>query len=231
VLRRRPSAPLVVALLALFIAVGGPAQAARLIGSKDVANRSLKTEDLSRKTVRTLKETPRRSVGARQLRNGAVTTATLRDGAVTPVKIAPAAVGSGQLAQDAVGTREIRTGGVGSAQIADGSVTGAKVADGTFDARDVARFSRRFRVSVPIVPSQECWSGEPVGLAAEQAGADISGDLVLVTPDASWPERSLAFSVRGSASRSRFVLAGCNVTRTATTAVDVGFRYVVIDLP
>jgi hypothetical protein len=221
----------VIALLALFVAVGGPAEAARLIGSKDVRNRSLKTEDLTRKAVKTLQKTPRRSVGERQLRTGAVTTSKLRDGAVTPVKIVPAAVGSDQLAPGAVGSRELRPGGVGSSQIADGSVTGAKLADGSLDARDVARFSGRFRVSLPAVASQECWSGEPVGLAPEQAGADISGDLVIVTPDASWPERSLAFTVRGSASRSRFVLAGCNATKAATTAIEVGFRYVVIDLP
>lgn len=228
--RRRPSAALVVALLALFVAVGGPAEAARLIGSKDVENRSLKTEDLSRKAVRTLQTTPRRSVGERQLRNGTVATAKLRDGAVTPVKIAPAAVGSDQLAPGAVGSRELRPGGVGSAQIADGSVTGAKLADGSLDARDVARFSGRFRVTVPAVAKHTCWSGEPVGLAPEQAGSDISGDLVLVTPDSSWPERSLAFTVRGSANRSRFVLAGCNATEAATTEIEVGFRYVVIDL-
>ena len=77
----------------------------------------------------------------------------------------------------------------GSAQIADGAVTGAKVADGSLDARDTARFSGRFRVTVPAVGARDCWSGEPVGLAAEQAGADISGDLVLATPDSSWPER------------------------------------------
>lgn len=229
--RRRPSAALVIALLALFVAVGGPAQAARLIGSSDVANRSLKTEDLTRKAVKTLQRTPRRSVGERQLRNGAVTTPKLRDGAVTPVKIAPAAVGSDQLAPGAVGSRELRAGGVGSSQIADGAVTGAKVADGSLDARDSARFWGRFRVSVPKVVHGTCWSGEPVGLAPEQAGADIAGDLVLVTPDASWPERSLAFTVRGSATRSRFVLAGCNVTASDTDPVEVGFRYVVIDLP
>ena len=230
-LRRRPSAALVVALLALFVAVGGPAEAARLIGSKDVENRSLKTEDLSRKAVKTLQTTPRRSVGERQLRNGGVTTAKLRDGAITPVKLAPAAIGSDQLAPGAVGSRELRPGGVGSPQIADGVVTGAKVADGSLDARDTARFSGRFRVSVPAVEPRECWSGEPVGLAPEQAGADIAGDLVLATPDSAWPERSLAFTVRGSAGRSRFVLAGCNVTTVKTDAVDVGFRYAVIDLP
>ena len=230
-LRRRPSPALLIALLALFVAVGGPAEAARLIGSKDVKNGSLKAEDLSRKAVKTLQTTPRRSVGERQLRDGAVTNAKLRDGAVTPVKIAPAAVGSAQLAVDAVGTRELRAGAAGSVQIADGAVTGAKVADGALDARDVARYSGRFRVTVPAVAPRECWSGEPVGLAPEQAGADVSGDLVLVTPDSSWPERTLAFTVRGSANRSRFVLAGCNATSAASTEVEVGFRYAVIDLP
>jgi hypothetical protein len=230
-LRRRPSAALIVALLALFVAVGGPAEAARLIGSKDVRNGSLKTEDLSRKAVKSLRATPRRSVGERQLRDGAVASAKLRDGAVTPVKIAPAAVGSAQLAVDAVGTRELRAGAAGSVQIADGAVTGAKVADGSLDARDTARFAGRFRVTVPLVKARECWSGEPVGLAPEQAGADIAGDLVLVTPDSSWPERSLAFTVRGSANRSRFVLAGCNATAADSAEVEVGFRYVVLDLP
>ena len=230
-LRRRPSAALIVALLALFVAVGGPAEAARLIGSKDVRNGSLKTEDLSRKAVKSLRATPRRSVGERQLRDGAVASAKLRDGAVTPVKIAPAAVGSAQLAVDAVGTRELRAGAAGSVQIADGAVTGAKVADGSLDARDVARHSGRFRVTVPAVAARECWSGEPVGLAPEAAGTDISGDLVIVTPDSSWPERSLAFTVRGSANRSRFVLAGCNATAAASAEVEVGFRYAVIDLP
>ena len=228
---RRPSAAIVVALLALFVAVGGPAEAARLIGSDDVKNRSLKTEDLSKKAVKTLQATPRRSVGERQLRDGAVATAELRDGAVTPVKLAPSAVGSAQLAPDAVGTRELRAGAAGSAQIADGAVTGAKIADGSLDSRDTSRYSGRFRVTVPSVPSKACWSGEPVGLAPEQAGADISGDLVLATPDSSWPERALAFTVRGSANRSRFVLAGCNVTDSATGEVEVGFRFVVVDLP
>jgi hypothetical protein len=230
-LRRRPSAALGVALLALFVALGGPAQAARLIDSKDVKNHSLKTEDLSKKAVKTLQKTPQRSVGEPELRDDGVATAKLRDGAVTPVKLAPAAIGSAQLAPDAVGTRELRAGGVGSAQIADGAVTSAKLADGSLDARDTTRFSGRFRVLVPAVAGRDCWSGEPVGLAPEQAGADISGDLVLVTPDQSWPERSLAFTVRGSANRARFVLAGCNATPNASSEVEVGFRYVVIDLP
>jgi len=231
VLKRRPSGALVIALLALFVALGGPAEAKRLISGKQVKDRSLQTRDLSRKAIRTLRATPRASVGERALAGAAVTNPKLRDGAVTAVKLAPASVGAAQLAPGAVGPRELRPGAAGPAQIADGAVNGAKVADGSLDSRDVARFSGRFRITVPAVPGHECWSGEPVGLAAEQADADISADLVLATPNEAFPERELAFTVRNSANRSRFVLAGCNATGRESKPAEVGFRYAVINLP
>ena len=229
--KRRPSAALAIALLALFVALGGPAEARKLLRSKDVKDSSLQTRDLSKRAVKTLRTTPRGSVGQAALADGAVTTAKLADSSVTAFKLTPSAVGSTQLAPSAVGTRELRPGAVTGAQIADGAATGSEVADGSLDARDVARFSGRFRVTLPAVPARSCWSGEPVGLAAEDAGADIAGDLVLVTPDHSWPERQLSFTVRNSANRSRFVLAGCNATGDPAAPVDVGFRYVVLDLP
>jgi hypothetical protein len=179
----------------------------------------------------TLQPTPPGWLGPPPPPDAGVTTAKLRDGAVTAVKVAPATIGGSQLAPGAVGGRELRAGAAGPAQLADGAVSGPKVADGSLDARDVARFSGRFRVTVPAVLPRTCWSGEPVGLAPEQANADIAGDLVLATPDSAWPERQLAFTVRGSANRSRFVLAGCNATDTKTDELEAGFRYVVIDLP
>jgi hypothetical protein len=230
--KHRSSAALVVALIALFVALGGPAEAQRLLTGGDVKNRSLQTKDLSRKAVKQLRTTPNGSVRTRKLANGAVTAVKLADSSVSPSKLVPGAVGSAQLAPGAVGGRELRAGAAGPVQIADGAISGAKVADGSLDSRDVARFSGRFRVTVPVVPERRCWSGEPVGLAPEQADADISGDLVLVTPDASWPEDRLSFTVRNSANRSRFVLAGCNATASGPTPeVEVGFRYAVIDLP
>jgi hypothetical protein len=229
--KHRSSAALVVALIALFVALGGPAEAQRLLTGRDVKNRSLQTKDLSRKAVKQLRTTPNGSIRTRKLANAAVTAVKLADSSVSPAKLAPAAVGSAQLAPGAVGPRELRAGAAGPVQIADGAVNGAKVADGSLDSRDVARFSGRFRVTVPQVNRDQCWSGEPVGLAPEQADADISSDLVVVTPDESWPESQLAFTVRNSANRRRFVLAGCNTTATATTEVEVGFRYMVVDLP
>ena len=205
-MKRRPSFATVVALLALFVALGGPAEAERLIGkgsvtSSAVKDRSLRLQDLSRKTVRQLQTT----------RNNSITEAKLANSSVTPGKLAPAAVGT--------------------AAIADGSVGGVDVANGTLTASDLGRFWGRFRIDVPAVGQGTCWSGEPAGLAPELAGADISQDVVLVTPDSKWPEDRLSFTVRNSANPMRFVLAGCNRTNMDVPAFEVAFRYVIIDLP
>ena len=205
-MKRRPSFATVVALLALFVALGGPAEAQRLIGkssvtSLSVKNRSLKLHDLSRKTVRKL----------RQTRNNSITEAKLANGSVTAGKLAP--------------------GAVGTAAIADRSIVGADIADGALSAAQLGRFWGRFRIDVPAVGDNTCWSGEPAGLTPELAGADISQDVVLVTPDWRWPEDRLSFTVRNSANPMRFVLAGCNRTGSAVPGFEVGFRYVIIDLP
>jgi hypothetical protein len=204
--KRRPSFATAIALLALFLALGGPAEAQRLLGkgsvnSAAVKDRSLKIDDLSRKAVRRL-QTP-------------------RNNSITEAKLANRSVSGGKLAPGAVGT----------VAIADGSILGGDLANGSLTASQIGRFWGRFRITIPAVPPGTCWSGEPAGLTAELAHADISQDVVLVTPDARWPEDRLSFTVRNSANPTRFVLAGCNRTGMRVDSFEVGFRYVVIDLP
>jgi hypothetical protein len=206
--KRRPSFASVIALLALFVALGGPAQAQRLLGKGDVnsravKDRSLKVRDLSKRTVRQLRATP----------NGSVTEAKIRNGAVTPGKLA--------------------AGAVTTPAIADGAVGGVQVANGSLNAADLGRFWGRFRSTIGPIPHGTCWSGEPAGLPPEQAGVDIRNDLVLVQPDDRWLERRITFTVRASSNPTRFVLAACNVGDEASTipAFEVGFRYLIIDLP
>ena len=74
--KRRPSAALVIALLALFVALGGAAEAQRLLTGTDVKNRSLQVKDLSRKAVKQLRATPRRSIRDRALRPALMTDST-----------------------------------------------------------------------------------------------------------------------------------------------------------
>ena len=220
---KRPSFASSVALLALFIALGGPAQAAKFVDGKlrknsvssaTVKNRSLKSADLSRKTVRQLR-TPR---------DGTVTEVKVADRAITPRKLAPGAVGSGTIADRSIASSDIAVGGV----------TGANVADGSLAARDVGSFSGRFELAAPIVvPANSCWSGVPANLAAERARVDISRDVVLVTPDATWPEKTLTLMVKtepAAPKPGRFTLAACNQTGSSTTVTPT-FSYVVLDLP
>ena len=236
-MRRRPSPATLIALVALFVALGGPAQAKRLIDGSDirsgtitsrqVKDRSLRTRDLSRGTVRALVKTP----------DNSVTQAKIVDGAVTSAKLGGASVTAAKLAARSVGSVAIVDGSVGGADLANGAVTGAKVADGSLAAPDVARFAEYFAIAVPAIVPGTCWSGEPQGLAPERQGADISRDLVLITPDQHWDDRHLQLTVRNSTVRSRFVLSICNVVTAAaghpvtTTAGVVGFRYVVLDMP
>jgi hypothetical protein len=229
--RRRPSAAMIVALLALFVALGGPAQAARLINGKllrkgsvsgrAVKDRSLGMRDLSKASIRKLRSTPA----------GSVTEGQLANGAVTPGKLARGAVGSSAIAAGGVSGGNLATGAVGSLQVADNSLTGKDIADGGLSANDIGRFWGQFSVVLPAIPKTRCWSGEPVGLAAERAGANINRDVVLVTPGPQWPNEQLSLTVRQSGNQSRFVLEACNPTLQDFAGATVLFNYVIVDVP
>jgi hypothetical protein len=217
--KRRPSAAMVIALLALFVALGGPAQAARVVKrvtSADVQDGSLKVKDLNRRAVQTLR-TPRDS---------SVTEAKIVNGAVTRNKLGTGAVGSGAIADRSVGASDV---GINA-------ITGTNIADGSLTARELGRYYGSFQLAdpIPALGSGDCWSGVPSGLAAERAGADISQDLVIVTPDASWPQDRLTLTVKVEATvpkKGRFVLAACNVGGGTTTAFKPSFRYLIVDVP
>jgi hypothetical protein len=72
----RPSAAMIVALLALFIALGGVSYGVATIGTGDIKNRAVTTKKLKNGAVTTKK-----------LKNGAVTTKKLRNRAVIGTKV------------------------------------------------------------------------------------------------------------------------------------------------
>jgi hypothetical protein len=239
---RRPSAPLVVALLALFVALGGPAQAAKLIngakikpgtvGSKQIADRSLGLRDLSPRAVKTLRTAPAGSITARTLRDnavdgralaaGSVLTGHVADNGLTAADLGTNAVGSDEIADGAVGPSELRDGGVGAADLADGAVDGRKVADGSLSVRDLARQVGTLRWPVDALGSGECDSAMvPV------SGIQVAGDFLLISPVTAWPT-GLVYAVNGTASETAFKVNVCNRGSQRVEAATYTFNYAVL---
>jgi hypothetical protein len=221
---------MLVALVALFVALGGPAQASRLaratvlakgsVTSRQVRDHSLEVRDLRKGAVRTLERTP----------NGSITEAKIRNGSITPGKLARSSVDSTAIADRSVASGDIALGAVGSLEVRDGSLTGTDVADGSLDAREIARYWGHFTAPMPAILAHTCWEGDPVGLAPERNKADISGDALTVTPVPGWPA-DLTLMARPSTTPSRFTLQACNQTGSPIPAASRTFNYLVINVP
>ncbi len=109
-LRRRigpPSPAMVVALVALFVALGGSAFAVSQVGTKQLKKAAVTTA---------------------KIRNGAVTNAKLGNGSVTGAKVRANSIDGSRLLDGSVGVSKIGAGAIGEAQLLDGSVTEAKIA-------------------------------------------------------------------------------------------------------
>ena len=117
--RRRPSAALVVATVALFLSLGGTSYAAVKAGS--IGNRQLADRAVSASKMRA------DSGGTQALVDGSVRSEDLRNRSVTGAKIA----------LDAVTTQVILDGSIGSQDLAKGSIGTREVADGSLGTQDL----------------------------------------------------------------------------------------------
>ena len=144
---------MVVALIALFVALGGPAQAKRLIDgasirkgtitSKQIKNGSVAKADLTKAAVSSLTATPPSSVRSAQIADGSVLAPDLGARVRGQGQLAPGAVTGSKLAADSVGGGSVANGSLQTVDI--GSFAGSVNVDfGQFDAdRTAARWSRQ----------------------------------------------------------------------------------------
>jgi hypothetical protein len=254
--RRRPSAALVVASLALFVALDGPATAAHFISgstikpssitNKQVRNGTLGVQDLSKSAVKTLRTTPSKSVGATQLRDRAVGTKALADKSVDATKIAPGAVGNshlaaksvdaGKLADGAVGAGQLGTGAVTSNKVADGAIGAAAIADGGLSTRDVGDFYGSVSVPFGDFKTNEC---KVVTVNAQPStpgqNNSIADDIVVASPTTTgWPDPIIITANPGANNTIRIVacrIGGTGVDSDIISAPTTTFYYVGFDTP
>jgi len=170
----------VMSCLALFLALGGAAYAAKTAGT-------VKTKNLANGAVTTPK-----------LRNGAVTTSKLRNGAVIGTKIAPATIGSSQLANGSVRSGQLggqvvtepklKNGAVSESKLGSGSVSSGKLAP-TFLAQLVRNVTYVTETSLNDSENEKNVTAKcPAGKEAIGGGARINSSAkVAVAVNASYP--------------------------------------------
>jgi hypothetical protein len=220
---------MVVALIALFIALGGPAQAKKAINgkllgkdtvtSRAVKNGSLAKADLSKAAVKSLERTPSKSVGSAQIVDGQVLAPDLGAGAVSSTALATGSVTASKLAADSIGGGSVANGSLQTLDI--GSFTGGVLTD----------FEKFVPNGNPLVDRRCQASAAPA--AATGGQPSIADDVVVVTPPSSWPETVVVTGKPGANNTIR-VVACWTGEYPAQDPPDPGptvFRYVTFDSP
>lgn len=126
--RFRPSPALIVAVLALFVALGGVSYAATKIGTAQIKNGAVTAKKLHKKAV-TTKKIKNRAVTELKIAFQAVGTSELADAGVTNSKLADNSVQTGKIADAAVTSTKIADAAITDTKLADGSVTTTKLDD------------------------------------------------------------------------------------------------------
>ena len=109
---RWPSPAMVVALVALFVALGGTSYAVTRIGTKQLKNNA---------------------VTSPKIRNGHVRTADIGDGQVASRDIGDGQVGSGDIGDGQVGGADLAGNSVDSAKVPDNALTAGDIDGGSLD--------------------------------------------------------------------------------------------------
>jgi hypothetical protein len=216
---------MVVALIALFIALGGPAEAKKaLLGkntvtSRTVKNGSLAKADLSKTAIKSLERTPTNSVSSGQIVDGQVRAPDIGAGAVSGSALAAGSVTASKLAADSIG--------------------GGSVANGSLQTVDIGSFTGAVQIDFdPFVPNADPDMDRHCQAASAPAAAiggqpNIGDDVIAVTPPSSWPETIIVMGKPGGSNTIRIVACWTGVG-TGTPVPDPGpavFRYVTFDNP
>ena len=173
--------------LALFVAVStGGAYAANTIGSADVIDESLQTQDLQNGQVKNL-DLGADSVTFGKIQNGTITNADYANNSVSSAKIADGGVGNADLAANSVTFGKILNGTVTAADLAPDSVTneemaanavsGAEIEDNTVLGQDLAAESvSSGRIQTNAIGSSEV-APDAIGASEVEADAIGSGEI------------------------------------------------------
>lgn len=116
----------VAGLLALFVALGGPAWAASAIDGA-----MIKASTVTGKQVKNS------SLTGSDVKNATLTGADVKDGSLDGRDVKDGSIGGGDVTDASLEGKDVKDGSLGGADVADGSLDGADVGDGSLTGGDV----------------------------------------------------------------------------------------------
>ena len=128
----------VMATLAVFIALGGTAYAVNTVGSSDVINESLLSQDIKNGEVK-VADIGQQAVATDELANGQVKAADIGDGEVKSAEIANGQVLSADIRAGEVRSANVANDNLTGGDVAQNALKGADIDEGTLDIGDTAR--------------------------------------------------------------------------------------------
>jgi hypothetical protein len=198
---RAPSPALVVAVAALFVALGGAAYAVSLdkndVKSRHIARGAVKGSDLHRNAVKRNK-----------IKGGAVTAAKIADGAVDTAALANRAVVRQKIKAQAVTKQKIANGAVEADKIADGAVVTAKLADGAVTAAKLGAGSVTGATMKAVVDVSVDSPMDGCAEATDSVTGAEPDDHVVVTAEPGSPDSLVA---TGEAGEGEITVRACGI--------------------
>ena len=169
---KAPSPALIVAMIALFVSIGGVGYAASKIGTNDIENKAVTKPKIDKQAV-TTNRIADQAVKAKKLADQAVTTDKIADQAVTTDKIADQAVTTGKIANDAVTGDQVLNDSLTGDDINEstlGTVPSATNAN-TLDGQDSSAFLPSSSRGVAVAAARVTNTGSVLGYFNRSGGA------------------------------------------------------------
>ena len=205
-LRRRPSAAMAVALLALFVALGGSSYAALHVGSAQIVNNSVRSKDIRNNDVRS-KDIRNNDIRGKDIRNSTIQGKDVALDTLTGLDVKESTLGTVPLAGTASSVRSVHTVSVRS--VAEGGstatlatygpfkITGGCAPSGTSTVASLAMTSTEANSSLAANNSSAGKFGPSDGSQPIQSVTDNAGGTP--TPSLGYDDTFAAFAPSGRA--------------------------------
>lgn len=233
----RPSPPLVISMLALFVSLSGSAVA--LSGQDNIDHNDLQRHVVHRGKIHSQAVNTNKvkdeslgaidlapdSVGASEIAANAVGASEIAANAVGLNEIAANSVGQSEIVANGVGANEVASNAVGTPEIASNAVASSKIANGAVTVSKLNAVTGVVNLNFPEVDSHDCqeFAFPPLAPGVTEF------DNIILTPDFS-ASHHLIWSVRQppGIAEGTLPVSVCNPTDGAINPPSTALRYLAI---